>query len=104
ALIACPVVVAAQAWYGGWSKPPRFDEANPDDEYVTSIISAARAEGDEDGLIVLDLRRINRGEWQFLCVIGAESDPAAILSAQAGRRSIRLEGVDSIEPASWAEL
>ena len=44
----------------------------------------------------IDLSRINQGNWQFICVIGAYNDPAQILRQEARGRGIIIKHVEPV--------
>jgi hypothetical protein len=69
----------------------RYDRNNVDYQYVASV---ARAQSD---VRKLDLKRINGGDWQFICIIGGYNDPAKILREQADKRRIVVSSIEEVE-------
>jgi hypothetical protein len=77
----------------------RYDNDNSDYRYVTSRVIPTAVQ--VPGLVTwqrntIDLRSINGGDWQFICVIGAYNDPIDVLRKEANRRALTLTTVDSV--------
>lgn len=71
-----------------------FDRSHPDYVYVTTLVPKSGEAA------TIDLRRLNGGDWQFVCFIGAYSDPEKVIPAEAGRRGLEVRTVDRV-PVSW---
>jgi hypothetical protein len=65
----------------------RYDRDDPTYKYVTQRIEAGGK---------IELARINGGDWQVVCFIGAYNDPAEVLLEQAGKRKIKISKIDSV--------
>jgi hypothetical protein len=77
----------------------RYDRDGTDYRYLTSELMPA--EKQSLGLVQwesasIDTGKINGGDWQFICVIGAYNDPVAILAREAARRSIAVSSIDPV--------
>jgi hypothetical protein len=84
------------------NEAPRYDPKNPDYDYVTHQVREDPAQRPEAPWIPgeVDLSKINGGDWQFVCVIGAYNDPAKRLADEAARRAIAIKKIDVVpEPA-----
>lgn len=93
ALVAAVLMVppAACILLMSYNSATRYDRNSADYRYVASI-ARDKAQGRK-----LDLKRINGGDWQFVCVIGAYNDPVKILREQADRRGVAVAAVDPVE-------
>ncbi|GGC64009.1 hypothetical protein [Chelatococcus reniformis] len=77
----------------------RYDRHNSDYRYVTQQLKPSADGGWAAGAI--DLHRINGGNWQILCVIGAYESPET-LGAEAARRQIALVSMERIAIGTFA--
>ena len=78
-----------------WDAATRYDRGNADYKYITSkIVRDDSALGWAEAEV--DLRVINNGDWQFICLIGAYSDPVEILRKEARTRRVAIREIDPV--------
>lgn len=65
----------------------RYERDNPDYRYILAQVSA------DQHPRMLDLGRINGGDWQFLCAIGSYKNATRLIREEADRRQVKLEGI-----------
>lgn len=73
-----------------WDGATRYDRGHPDYKYVTSQFKAGSKSAS------IDLRVINQGDWQVICVIGGYNDPVVILDEGAAARGITFQKIDPV--------
>jgi hypothetical protein len=89
------IVIVGEIVGAAWDAATRYDRENADYKYITSKIVK-----DESALgwaaASVDLRAINNGDWQFVCVIGAYNDPEKILRREATARGVAVKEIDPV--------
>ena len=91
-LLAGPASCVLIAMY---ERATRYDRESDDYRYVKSALASGLPSRS------LDVQKINRGDWQFICVIGAYNDPVRILREEAARRRVPVASVDAVETQFW---
>jgi hypothetical protein len=95
AVIAAALIAASMV--GCWLQPPRYHVTSPDYIYITSRVKLAPPTPGRTCLpATVDLRKINGGDWQFLCILGGYSHPDEVLSREAATRGVKVSTIDPV--------